>query len=107
MYQIRLVCLFSFRVRARKVENLIYFPSPKGSNQISSILNHLIGTMPWKQIKIAMFGLFKKKSELEKLQEKYQKLMKEAFDLSKTNRKASDDKYAEADEIQKKIAALS
>jgi len=63
--------------------------------------------MPWKQIKIAMFGLFKKKSELEKLQEKYQKLMKEAFDLSKTNRKASDDKYAEADEIQKKIAALS
>lgn len=54
-----------------------------------------------------MFGLFKKKTEVEKLQEKYQKLMKEAFDLSKTNRKASDDKYAQADEVQKKIETLS
>ncbi len=54
-----------------------------------------------------MFGLFKKKTELEKLQSQYQKLMKEAFDLSKSNRKASDDKYAQADEIQKKIEALS
>lgn len=54
-----------------------------------------------------MFGLFKKKTELEKLQEKYQKLMKEAFDLSKTNRSASDTKYAEADEVQKKIEAIS
>lgn len=53
-----------------------------------------------------MFGLFKKKSEVEKLQEKYQKLMKEAFDLSKSNRSASDTKYAEADEVQKKIEAL-
>ena len=53
-----------------------------------------------------MFGLFKKKTEKEKLQETYQKLMKEAFDLSKTNRKASDEKYAAADEIQKKIDAL-
>ena len=54
-----------------------------------------------------MFGLFKKKTEVEKLQENYQKLMKEAFDLSKTNRSASDTKYAEADEVQKKIEALS
>ncbi|MBT8186136.1 MAG: Lacal_2735 family protein [Croceitalea sp.] len=54
-----------------------------------------------------MFGLFKKKSEVEKLQEKYQKLMKEAFDLSKVNRSESDSKYAEADEIQKKIESLS
>ncbi|WP_299534538.1 Lacal_2735 family protein [Ulvibacterium sp.] len=54
-----------------------------------------------------MFGLFKKKSEVEKLQEKYQKLMKEAFDLSKSNRSASDTKYAEADEVQKKIEALT
>lgn len=53
-----------------------------------------------------MFGLFKRKTEKEKLTEKYQKLMKEAFDLSKTNRKASDEKYAEADEIQKKLEAL-
>lgn len=54
-----------------------------------------------------MFGLFKKKTELEKLQEKYQALMKEAFDLSKINRSASDDKYAEADAIQKKIDSLT
>lgn len=54
-----------------------------------------------------MFNLFKKKTETEKLQEKYQKLMKEAFELSKTNRSGSDDKYAEADAIQKRIENLS
>lgn len=54
-----------------------------------------------------MFGLFKKKTEVEKLQENYQKLMKEAFDLSKINRSESDSKYAEADEVQKKIEALT
>lgn len=54
-----------------------------------------------------MFGLFKKKTEVEKLQEKYQKLMKEAFDLSKINRSESDNKYAEADEVQKQIEKLS
>jgi len=54
-----------------------------------------------------MFGLFKKKSEVEKLQEKYKKLMKEAFELSKSNRSASDAKYAEADAIQKQIDTLT
>ena len=54
-----------------------------------------------------MFGLFKKKTEVEKLQENYQKLMKEAFDLSKINRSESDSKYAEADEVQKQIEALT
>ncbi|GMN08679.1 hypothetical protein MTsPCn9_08650 [Croceitalea sp. MTPC9] len=54
-----------------------------------------------------MFGLFKKKTEVEKLQEKYQKLMKEAFDLSKINRSESDAKYAEADKIQKQIEELT
>lgn len=53
-----------------------------------------------------MFGLFKKKSEKEKLDDQYRKLMKEAFDLSKTNRSASDAKYAEADKIQKRIEEL-
>lgn len=53
-----------------------------------------------------MFGLFKKKTEKEKLEEQYKKLMKEAFDLSKTNRTASDGKYADADAVQKKIDAL-
>ncbi len=53
-----------------------------------------------------MFGLFKKKSPLEKLEDQYKSLMKEAFDLSKVNRSAGDTKYAEADKIQKKIDQL-
>lgn len=53
-----------------------------------------------------MFGLFKKKTETEKLQEKYKKLMEEAFKLSHTDRKASDDKTAEAEEVMKQIVAL-
>ncbi|MEM6829586.1 MAG: Lacal_2735 family protein [Bacteroidota bacterium] len=53
-----------------------------------------------------MFGLFKKKSEKEVLQKKYEKLMKEAFELSKSNRQASDAKQAEADEVLKKMEAL-
>ncbi len=53
-----------------------------------------------------MFGLFRKKSEKEKLQQQYQKIMKEAFDLSKVNRRLSDTKYAEADAIQKRIDKL-
>ena len=54
-----------------------------------------------------MFGLFKKKSESEKLQQRYEKLMKESFELSKVNRSAADAKYAEADEIQKQIEKLN
>lgn len=53
-----------------------------------------------------MFGLFKKKTEKEKLQEHYEKLMKESFQLSTINRSKSDDKAAEADLIMKKIEAL-
>ncbi|GAA0871852.1 hypothetical protein GCM10009117_09980 [Gangjinia marincola] len=53
-----------------------------------------------------MFGLFKKKTEVEKLQERYAKLMKEAHALSTTNRKASDQKTAEADQVLKQIDAL-
>ncbi len=53
-----------------------------------------------------MFGFLKKKSPLEKLTKEYQSLMEEAFRLSKTDRKSSDQKYAEAEEIQKKIEAL-
>ena len=51
-------------------------------------------------------GLFSRKSEKEKLQLQYEKLMKQSFDLSKTNRQASDAKTAEAEEVAKKIAAL-
>ncbi len=53
-----------------------------------------------------MFGLFKKKSEKEKLQETYAKLLKEAHTLSTTNRKLSDEKVFQAEEIMKKIDQL-
>jgi ATP-dependent protease HslVU (ClpYQ) peptidase subunit len=53
-----------------------------------------------------MFGLFKKKTPLEKLQEKHAQLLKEAFELSKTNRKASDLKTAEAAQLADEIAKL-
>ena len=54
-----------------------------------------------------MFGLFKKKTPLEKLQEKYNKLTEEAFKLSKIDRKASDAKQAEAEEVLKQMDALN
>ncbi|MCC5917612.1 MAG: Lacal_2735 family protein [Cryomorphaceae bacterium] len=53
-----------------------------------------------------MFGFFKKKSEKEKLEYQYKKLIQEAHALSTTNRAASDKKAAEANEIIKKIEAL-
>lgn len=53
-----------------------------------------------------MFGLFKKKSEIDKLEDKYQKVLKEAYDLSLSNRKLSDSKTAEADLILKQIEIL-
>ncbi|MFO7703236.1 Lacal_2735 family protein [Psychroflexus maritimus] len=53
-----------------------------------------------------MFGLFKKKSELDQLREQYKKLQKESFELSKTNRSSADKKAAEAEEVFKKIEAL-
>lgn len=53
-----------------------------------------------------MFGLFKNTSEVEKLQKKYEKLMKEWHALSTTNRGESDKKYAEANKIQEQIALL-
>ncbi len=54
-----------------------------------------------------MFGLFKSKSEKEKLQEKYKKLHKEAFILSKKDRSLADKKFAEAEEVMKKIEKLT
>ena len=53
-----------------------------------------------------MFGLFKRKTEIEKLQDQYKKLMKEGFDLQSVNRSASDQKDMEADQILKKIDTL-
>lgn len=54
-----------------------------------------------------MLGLFKKKSEKEKLQKQYAKLLKEAHGLSTINRKLSDQKTYEAEEVMKKLEKLS
>ncbi len=54
----------------------------------------------------SMFGLFKKKSPQQALEEKYEKLMKEAFELSKVNRTQGDQKYAEAQKIMDQLDAL-
>jgi uncharacterized protein Yka (UPF0111/DUF47 family) len=53
-----------------------------------------------------MFGLFKKTSELDKLQKQYEKVMADWHKLSKTNRAESDKKFAEAEKVLAKIDAL-
>jgi hypothetical protein len=53
-----------------------------------------------------MFGLFKKKSKLEELQDKYKKLLEESYQLSHSNRKLADTKTAEAETILKEIEKL-
>ncbi len=50
-----------------------------------------------------MFGLSTKKEKLEKM---YKKLLDESYRLSHTNRKKSDEKIAEADEIRKQIDSI-
>ncbi len=54
-----------------------------------------------------MFGLFGKKSPLQKLEKQHKKILKEAFTLSKSKRAESDKLYAKAAEIEKQIASLS
>ncbi|WP_167341631.1 Lacal_2735 family protein [Nonlabens sp. SY33080] len=53
-----------------------------------------------------MFGLFKKKTEKEKLQQEYARLMKEYHKLSTTNRAASDAAFKKADDIARKLDGL-
>lgn len=53
-----------------------------------------------------MFGLFKKKSKKEKLNEEYKKLLKQAFDASKYNRKKSDELTYQANKILEEIEKL-
>jgi len=53
-----------------------------------------------------MFGLFKKKSKKDVLNAQYKKLLEEAYKLSTSNRTKSDAKYAEAEELMKKIETL-
>ena len=54
-----------------------------------------------------MFGLFKKKSEAEKLQDLYKKKLEEAHKISHSNRTAADKLMAEAEEVAKKIEKLA
>lgn len=54
-----------------------------------------------------MFKIFKRKSEKEKLMEKYAQLMEESYQLSKTNRAAGDAKVSEAMEIMARIETLT
>ena len=53
-----------------------------------------------------MFGIFKKKTEKEKLQETYKKLMEDAYKTSHSNRTQADKLMAEAEEVGKKIDLL-
>ena len=48
-----------------------------------------------------MFGIFKKQTQVEKLQKKYEKLMAEWHSLSSVNRAESDKKYSEAERVLK------
>jgi len=53
-----------------------------------------------------MFRLFTKKSRVEVLQERYEKLMKEYYKLSSSSRLESDLKFAEAQQILDEIDSL-
>ena len=54
-----------------------------------------------------MFGIFRRKSKVEKLQLKYEKLLEEAHKYSKIDRKLSDRKMVEANEILDQIDQLN
>ncbi|MEQ9064479.1 MAG: Lacal_2735 family protein [Vicingaceae bacterium] len=54
-----------------------------------------------------MFGLFNKKSKIEILQKRYEKLMKRSHELSTVNRAESDRVFAEAQELVTAIDALT
>ncbi|MCE1201488.1 MAG: Lacal_2735 family protein [Bacteroidia bacterium] len=53
-----------------------------------------------------MFGLFRKKSEKDKLYDQYEKLLKQSHTLSTVNRAESDRLFAEAQEVLRRIEAL-
>jgi hypothetical protein len=54
-----------------------------------------------------MLNIFKKKTKVEKLNEQYKKLLEESYKLSTTNRRLSDSKVAEANDILKQIDQLN
>ena len=75
-------------------------------NPLYRFINHFSTMLLSYQNNNSMFGLFKKKSPKEKLEKKYEQLQQEAFELSKTNRKLSDEKYAEAQKVLKEIEEM-
>ena len=54
-----------------------------------------------------MFNFFKKKSKVVRLQEQYEKLLQESFELSKINRTESDKKFVEAQSVIVEIEKYS
>jgi hypothetical protein len=50
-----------------------------------------------------MFGIFGKKDPVKALEKKYNKLMQESYRLSTSDRQASDEKRAEAEEVLNEI----
>lgn len=53
-----------------------------------------------------MFGLFKKKTEKQVLEEKYRKLLEKSHRLSTVNRRQADEALAQAEEVAKEMAKL-
>ena len=58
------------------------------------------------KLKETMFGLFKKKSKTDKMYDQYERLMAESHRLSTSDRRASDIKRAEAEDLLKKIKEM-
>lgn len=54
-----------------------------------------------------MLNIFKKKTEAEKLNATYKKLIEESYKLSTTNRRLSDSKAVEANEILIQLELLN
>jgi hypothetical protein len=51
-------------------------------------------------------GIFNKKSPADRMRKRYEKLMKEAYEVSRVDRKRSDAIYAEADQLMKEISKI-
>ncbi|MGY8978886.1 MAG: Lacal_2735 family protein [Cytophagales bacterium] len=83
-------------------------PDLKKTNHLR-VAGTLINTPVFKKKSIViqnnMFNIFKKTSPLQKLYQKHEQLLKDAHQLSKTNRSLSDQKHAEAEEILNNIKA--
>ncbi|SNR16270.1 Lacal_2735 family protein [Tenacibaculum jejuense] len=54
-----------------------------------------------------MFNFFKKKSPKQQLEERYKKLLHESYKLSTVNRKLSDEKAYEAEQVLQQIESLN